>query len=123
MKKFQGLLLAATLMLSANSLMGQTYSELGGLFSRTRPGGTARIQGMGGAQISLGGDMSSAWSNPAGLGMFNRSEFSISPQFFNFNNKNGTYYSGSTQLSDGHGDTRTGINIPALGLVFSWPRQ
>ena len=79
MKKIQGLLLAATLMLTAGSVMGQTYSESALTFSRTLPAGSARILGMGGAQISLGGDYSSAYSNPAGLGMYNRSEFTISP--------------------------------------------
>ncbi len=53
------------------------------LFSRTHPvTGSARIRGMGGAQIALGGDISSAYGNPAGLGFYNNSEISISPTFF-----------------------------------------
>lgn len=35
-------------------------------------GSTARMQGLAGAQISLGGDLSLATSNPAGLGFFNK---------------------------------------------------
>lgn len=57
----------------------QGFVENGLLFSRTQPGGSARIQALGGAQVALGGDYSSALSNPAGLGMFNRSEFTFTP--------------------------------------------
>ncbi|SNS97023.1 Outer membrane protein transport protein (OMPP1/FadL/TodX) [Ekhidna lutea] len=42
-------------------------------------GSTARMQAVGGAQIALGGDISSAVSNPAGLGFFNKSVFVFSP--------------------------------------------
>ena len=55
------------------------YHELALLFSQYNYKGTARIQGIGGAQVSLGGDLSSALSNPAGLGFYNRSEFSFTP--------------------------------------------
>ena len=40
-------------------------------------GSTARMQGLAGAQASLGGDMSLANSNPAGLGFFNKSTASM----------------------------------------------
>lgn len=119
----KGLLLAAITMLAANGLMAQTYSETAGMFSRTRPTGTARILGMGGANVSLGGDLSSAYSNPAGLGMFNHSEFSITPGYTSFRNYNGDYYSGNTLLSSNNGDVRTGINVPNFGLAFSKPQN
>ena len=48
-------------------------------FSQRSFGGTARIIGLGGAQVSLGGDISSALSNPAGLGFYNKSEVVFSP--------------------------------------------
>ncbi len=41
--------------------------------------GTARFSAMGGAFTALGGDISSFALNPAGAGVFRRSEFSISP--------------------------------------------
>jgi hypothetical protein len=122
MKKFQGLLLAAMLMLTANGLMAQTYSELGLTFSRTRPAGSARILGMGGASVSLGGDYSSSFSNPAGLGMYNRSEFSITPGYFSTIN-NGSYMAGSSTLSTGNSDSRTSLNIPGIALIFSKPQD
>ena len=42
-------------------------------------GSTARMQSIGGAQTALGGDISSATSNPAGLGFFNKSVFVVTP--------------------------------------------
>ena len=47
-------------------------------FSQTSFVGSARTLGLGGAQTSLGGDISSILSNPAGLGLFLTSEVSIS---------------------------------------------
>lgn len=51
------------------------------LFGQTNTfhGSTARIQGIGGASTALGGDLSSIASNPAGLGFFNRSVFTLTP--------------------------------------------
>lgn len=77
--------LSLVLMLCANYTQAQVASGSFGyyqealLFSRTTPGGTARMQGIGGAQVALGGDISSAYSNPAGLGFFNKSEFTFTP--------------------------------------------
>lgn len=122
MKKIHGLLLAATLMLTADGLMAQTYSESALTFSRTRPAGSARILGMGGASVSLGGDFSSSYSNPAGLGMYNRSEFTISPGYMTRLN-NGTYQTGDDVVSDQNRDTRTALNIPGISLIFSKPQD
>lgn len=47
--------------------------------SRTHLFGTARSMGMGGAFTSLGADLTSMALNPAGLGMYRGSEFSITP--------------------------------------------
>jgi hypothetical protein len=121
MKKMKGLLPVVIVMLTANGLMAQTYSESALSFSRTRVGGSARMLGMGGAQISLGGDFSSAASNPAGLGMYNHSEFSLTPGYLSFNTS-GTYSAGST-LSDHNNGSKTALNIPGFGLVFSSPKD
>ena len=42
-------------------------------------GGTARAQAIGGAIVSLGGDISTATVNPAGLGLFKTNDFVFSP--------------------------------------------
>ena len=47
-------------------------------FAQYHNGGSARVQALGGASISLGGDVSSVTINPAGLGFFNKKVFSIS---------------------------------------------
>jgi len=81
-------------------------------YSRLGVTGSARIQGMGGAQTALGADISSMTANPAGLGMFRRSEFSISPAL----QLNGT----TTRVN---GFTLSGdknmVTIPQAGLVLS----
>lgn len=49
--------------------------------SNTNPSGTAREQAIGGAMGSLGGDISSNFVNPAGLGFYKTSEFLLTPAF------------------------------------------
>jgi len=41
--------------------------------------GSARVFGLAGAGSTLGGDMSATFLNPAGLGFFNRNQFTITP--------------------------------------------
>ncbi|MDW3196016.1 MAG: hypothetical protein R8G66_26835 [Cytophagales bacterium] len=85
------------------------------LFSRTTFGGTARIQGLGGAQVSLGGDQSSASSNPAGLGFYNRSTFEFTPSL-NFHNADASY------LDDNTSSFRNNFNFAHLGVVINYGR-
>ncbi|MCA6078055.1 OmpP1/FadL family transporter [Fulvivirga sedimenti] len=47
--------------------------------TNTYNGGSARLQALGGAGTAIGGDISTAHLNPAGLGLYNRSEFSFTP--------------------------------------------
>lgn len=85
-------------------------------FSEFRSTGSARILGLGGAQMSLGGDISNIHTNPAGLGFFRRSEFSFSPSFGTWNTESN--YLGQIQ------DDRTGnFSLPNLSLVISNPKQ
>lgn len=53
--------------------------------------GTARQQAIGGAMTSLGGDLSAAFVNPAGLGFYKTGDFVLTPGF-NFLNNKATYY-------------------------------
>lgn len=48
------------------------------MFSSSDLNGTARFVGMGGAMSSLGADISTMGTNPAGIGMFRRSDISLS---------------------------------------------
>jgi hypothetical protein len=47
-------------------------------FSQPNTFGSARFQGMAGVNTALGADVSSIAGNPAGLGFFRKSEWSIS---------------------------------------------
>jgi len=94
----------------------QGFIENALLFSRTQPGGSARFQSLGGAQIALGGDFSSALSNPAGLGMYNRSEFTFSPAL-NF------YSTAAEHLGNTANESKTVFTIPGISYVFNSPKN
>ncbi len=89
-----------------------SYHEQALIYSDYEYIGSARIHGLGNTQISLGGDISSALSNPAGLGFYNRSEVSITPSYNIRNNESG-YLGTSTSTSLGK------FNIDNLGIVFN----
>ena len=111
MKKF---ILAVLLLTCAIQTQAQDFIDNALLFSRTLPGGSARMQGIGGAQVSLGGDYSSAFSNPAGLGMYNKSEFAFSTGL-RFANSSSSYFGTSSD------DKRNSFNIPGLSFAFHLP--
>jgi len=85
-------------------------------FSQMRSTGSARISGLGGTQNSLGGDVSNIHHNPAGLGFFRRSEFSITPGYSNWNTE-------STLRNFQTGIPTTNFALPNLSLVISNPRD
>src|SRR5690554_136236 len=82
------------------ALIGETYAQ-GGYFedalrySQYKSSGSARIMGLGGAQTSLGGDVSNIHENPAGLGFFRRSEASFTASYGNW--KSDTNFMGQVQ--------------------------
>ncbi|QCK16466.1 OmpP1/FadL family transporter [Mangrovivirga cuniculi] len=92
-------------------LSAQTYVEIVEKAANTEISGTARMQALGGAQVSLGGDISSIYSNPAGLGFFNQSNFGLTGGF-NFLNSKANFYGNDTEDSDFR------FNTPTLGAVF-----
>src|SRR6187551_1915644 len=110
------LFLLGVLLFTASGASAQSYVESALMFSRTVPGGSARIQAMGSSQIALGGDYSSAYSNPAGLGMFNRSEVTITPAFSGYKT-NASYLDGADEASDSR------FIIPGISGVFHLPMQ
>jgi hypothetical protein len=103
-----------TIMFCAVCAYSQDFIDNALLFSRVKPAGSARIQAMGGAQTALGGDYSSALSNPAGLGMFNRSEFTITPAITSIG-ATSSYFGEETK------DSRQLFNLPGLSLVINTP--
>lgn len=76
------------------------------------PSGTARQQAIGGAMGSLGGDISSLFANPAGLGFYKTGEFVLSPGISMFSSKSdfrGTPYSAASGSR---------FNLGTTGFVF-----
>ncbi len=109
-------LLSGFLMLLASQVCAQSYVQSALIFSRTNPGGSARIKGIGGAQTSLGGDYSSAYSNPAGLGFFNRNEFTVSPSL-NFSNVSSDFLLGDSLIAN-QSTSQTNFTLPGISVVF-----
>ena len=70
---------------------------------------------MSGAFGSLGGEFSALSLNPAGIGMYQFSEFSFTPSF-NLNSTT-SYYGGKET------DYKSALKIGNIGLVFSSPRK
>jgi hypothetical protein len=81
-------------------------------YSFTGFGGSARYNGMAGAFGALGGDMSVNSGNPAGLGVYRRNDFTLSPALFN--QRVTSTYNGT--LSD---DVRSNFRIDNAGVVFA----
>jgi hypothetical protein len=76
--------------------------------------GTARNQAIGGAGASLGGEFSSLFINPAGLGFYKTNEFVLTPGY-SLKNFNSTYKANS-QTSNANN-----FNLGASGLLISSP--
>ncbi|CAN0164820.1 unnamed protein product, partial [Chrysoparadoxa australica] len=118
--KTTGYLLLSGVMLLVFALQAQIESQPLGyyndalMFSQTSPsyGSSARVQGFGGASNSLGGDISVIGTNPAGIGFFNRSVFSITPGL-NFHSTDADYM--GTQTSS----IRTRFNVANIGVVLN----
>jgi hypothetical protein len=80
--------------------------------SWTVPSGTARQQAIGGAMGSLGGEMSSLFVNPAGLGFYKTSEFVLSPGISFLNGKSNYRGIGASAESESK------FNLGTTGFVF-----
>jgi hypothetical protein len=83
-------------------------------FSMTDPGSTARFVAMGGAFGALGGDFSTLSLNPAGLGVYRSSEFTLTPSLSYHNVESG--YFGNIEE-----DMKYSFYLGNVGLVFSMP--
>lgn len=75
--------------------------------------GTARFASMAGSMGALGGDISTLSFNPAGIAVFRKTEFTITPAIF-AQNTSSTY--NNTNLIDG----KLNFNLGNIGFVTSW---
>lgn len=75
--------------------------------------GTARTAGLAGSGIALGGDIGTIGNNPAGLGLFNRSQFVFTPTI-SLNKSNSTFLNRITPTEQANFD------IGNLGIVINF---
>lgn len=92
----------------------QGQNEIDALrYSQIRYGGTARFVAMGGAFGALGGDFSVLSTNPAGIGIYRKSEFTFTPSFYT--QKTTSSFKGN-ELSD----YKYNVNFNNAGFVISY---
>lgn len=73
-------LVLAGLLITINGLKAQTFNDAL-RFSQLDVSGTARFMGTAGSASALGADFSTAFTNPAGMALFRKSELTFSPGF------------------------------------------
>ncbi|MBC9813293.1 hypothetical protein H9Y05_12515 [Crocinitomicaceae bacterium CZZ-1] len=81
-------------------------------FSKHYHGGSARFEAMGGAFGALGADISSVQVNPAGLGRFSSSQFSLSLSP-TINSTNASFMGTDTKT------VKTSFSVPSFGVVLT----
>ncbi len=108
MKKF---IFTTGLLFLFNILINAQNEEDALRYSRTTVVGTARFAGMCGAFGALGADFSTLSANPAGIGLFTKSEFSISPNIY-------TGKTISSYMGNSLDDSRTNFALGNAGVVI-----
>ena len=98
--------LIALIMILSSNINAQGFDDIA-RYSQVGTPGTAYASGMGGAVGAVGADFSSASVNPAGIGLYRKSEFAGSLAIFNYSNK-ASYYGTQTR------DRKFNFNIPSL---------
>ncbi|HEX5624624.1 MAG TPA: hypothetical protein VFX48_01300 [Saprospiraceae bacterium] len=92
---------------------GQSASEAL-RYSLSRPGGTARSLGVGDATGALGGDFTAITINPAGIGLFRKSDFAFSVEYDRHGNESILQGSGNNSYTR---NTNSGT-LSNAGLVL-----
>ena len=103
-------------LLSCGFLYAQEPSDALRYSYITNPGGTARNQAIGGAGASLGGEFSSLFINPAGLGFYKTGDFVFTPAFSMKRPK-------SNYLGEKSNSETNKFNIGTTGILFSAPSR
>jgi hypothetical protein len=107
-------LIVAVVVFSANQLSAQLPEDAIRM-SWSVPSGTARNQAIGGAMGSLGGEITSVFVNPAGIGSYKTSEFVLTPGMSFFGGKASFRGTAATATTDSK------FNIGTTGFVFGQP--
>jgi hypothetical protein len=104
-------LIVAVAVFSANQLNAQLPEDAIRM-SWSTPSGTARNQAIGGAMGSLGGEITSVFVNPAGIGSYKTSEFVFTPFISMFGSKGSFRGTATTAASESR------FNVGTTGFVF-----
>lgn len=104
--------IVAALGLAANTALAQIPEDVL-KYSWQPVNGTARINAVGGAMGSLGGDISATFTNPAGLAFYKTGDIVISPGYSFLNNK-------SNFRGTAGKDKDNSFNLGASGYVAGW---
>jgi len=107
---------AVSLLISIPSFLEAQDANDALRYSDLTVGGTARYMAMGGAFSALGGDMSTLTTNPAGIGVFTRSQLTFSPGV-SFQSTS-AQYNGITNMAE-----QASGNIQNAGLVLAWKNK
>ncbi len=108
------IILAVATVATALQTFAQNYDVDAFRFSGGNNSATARFNALGGPQTAIGGDLTSLYGNPAGLGMFTKSEFSFTPSF-NIKNNETSFLGTKTTQNTSH------ASINNMGIVFHSP--
>ena len=112
MKKIFIIIIFAT-----TAIISNAQNEIDALrYSTQNHLGTARHAAMAGAFGSLGGEFSALSSNPAGIGMYQISEFTFTPSLSLNTNK--SYYNQNNLLA-----YKSQFSVENIGIVFSVPKN
>ena len=119
MKRFLLLLfLLATLLVEAqDGVFG--YYESAMMYSRESINGSGRTLGHGGAQNALGADMGSGAYNPAGIGLYRKSNVAISSTI-NVGNSFTEFNDAAFQTTK---DSKENFNVNNFGFVWASPND
>ena len=110
------ILLISALALSIFGASAQTQTAYDALIaSGNELNGTARFMGVGGAMGALGGDASTIFYNPAGIGIYRSSELTISGNV-NWNNTTLTNSNSTYNLYD----TKVNADLQHVAYVGTW---
>jgi hypothetical protein len=112
-KLFAMLLCAGTASLQA--VAQETYQDT--KLVENELNGTARYVGMGGAMEALGADISTISSNPAGIGLFRKSQIAVSGGLVSQNDAETSFSYGGTEINfDGN---KTNASFDQIGFVWA----
>lgn len=101
------------IILAVTTLAGMSQNENDALrYSRLSYSGTARFIGLGGAFGALGADFSTLSQNPAGIGLYRKSEFSITPQL-------NTFSTDAEIFGQANTDSKYSFNLGNAGMVMN----